>query len=130
MYEGVDFTPTYKVDYIWSTNDIDSAKILEIADLTIYGQDIPQSMVVVENIPTNESNVILMGLEKGRPTIKISLPQVDLIKFKATEEEYEQLIQPNSYITVLASCNKNEFMGVIKPQLIVEDYDYKQKWIF
>lgn len=130
QYKDIDQTPTYWVDYIWNSRTIDSDKILDIADLNIYGQEIPESLVVVEDIALNPSMVTLMGLEKGHPTIKIQVGDVSLIKFKATEELYEKMCGDNMVFTCVCKPNKNEWNGNVSPQLIIEDYILREEWIF
>ena len=50
-----------------------------------------------------------MGLEKGHPTLKIQLNNgVSIIRFKASEEEYQMWTQPNTVLTGVCRCAKNE----------------------
>lgn len=52
----------------------------------------------------------LMGLEKNKPTLKITLPnKISLIKFGSSEEEYYNLLT-EGYIqlNVVGRCNANE----------------------
>lgn len=130
LYKGVNFTPVYWVDFIWKPSNLDAATILEIAELDIWGQEMPQSQVVVKDIPLSESNVQILGLAKGHPTIKIECNGVEFMLFKASEELYEQFIQPNQYLTIVGTCSKNEWNGVVKPQILIDDYDLQEKWIF
>lgn len=130
LYKGVNFTPVYWVDFVWKPSDLDAATILEIAELDIWGQEMPQSQVVVKDIPLSESNVQILGLAKGHPTIKIECNGVEFMLFKASEELYEQFIQPNQYLTIVGTCSKNEWNGVVKPQILINDYDLQEKWIF
>ena len=130
QYKDVDQTPTYWVDYIWNSRTIDGNKILDIADLNIYGQEIPESLVAIEDVALNPSMVTLMGLEKGHPTIKIQIGDVSLIKFKASEELYEEMCGENMVLTCVCKPNKNEWNGNVSPQLIIEDFDLREEWIF
>ena len=130
LYSDIDFTPSYAVDYIWNSNTIDPQRILDIGRLNIYGQEIPESKVAVENVPLSESNVTLMGLAKGHPTIKIQVGNVSIMKFKSSEEEYERFIQPNTYITLVGKCAVNEWNGNVSPQIIIDDFELKQEWRF
>ena len=130
IYKDVDFTPVYWVDFVWKPSDLDAATILGIAELDIWGQEMPQSQVVVKDIPLSESNVQILGLAKGHPTIKIECNEVEFMWFKASEELYEQFIQPNQYLTIVGTCSKNEWNGVVKPQILIDDYDLQEKWIF
>lgn len=130
LYKDVDFTPAYMVDFIWTPSQLNSQTIIEIAELDIWGQEMPQSQVVVKDIPLSESNVQILGLAKGHPTIKIECNGVEFMLFKASEELYEQFIQPNQYLTIVGTCSKNEWNGVVKPQILIDDYDLQEKWIF
>lgn len=130
LYKDVDFTPTYWVDYIWNSRTIDGNKILDIAELNIYGQEIPESLVAVEDIYLRPEMVTLMGLEKGHPTIKIQIGNISLIKFKASEELYEEMCGDNMILTCVCKCNKNEWNGNVNPQLIIEDFELREEWVF
>jgi single-stranded-DNA-specific exonuclease len=130
LYKDVDFTPAYMVDFIWTPSQLNPQTIIEIAELDIWGQEMPQATVVVKDIPLSESNVQILGLAKGHPTIKIECNEVEFMLFKASEELYEQFIQPNQYLTIVGTCSKNEWNGVVKPQILIDDYDLQEKWIF
>lgn len=130
LYSDIDFTPSYFVDYIWNQNTIDTEKILSIGALNIYGQEIPESKVAIEDIPLSENNVTLMGLAKGHPTLKIQVGDVSIMKFKSSEEEYESFIQPNTYLTLVGKSAINEWNGNISPQVIIDDFELKQIWKF
>ena len=52
------------------------------------------------------------------------------MKFQSSEEEYEQFIQPNTYLTVIGTCNKNVWNDIVKPQILIDDFEIKEKWIF
>ena len=65
------------------------------------------------------------------PTLKIHLNNgVDIMKFKSSEEELEEFSKSNQILTAVCRCNKNEWMGNVTPQLIVEDYILREEWIF
>lgn len=130
LYKDVDFTPVYLVDYIWKPKDLIPQAILEIAELDIWGQEMPQATVAIEDIPLSEDNVQILGLAKGKPTLKIDCNGIEFMRFGSSEEEYEQFIQPNMYLTVIGTCNKNEWNGNVKPQIMIDDFELKQKWVF
>ena len=130
LYKDIDFTPAYMVDFIWTPSQLNPQTIIEIAELNIWGQEMPQATVVVKDIPLSENNVQILGLAKGKPTLKIECNGVELMQFGSSEEEYERFIQPNTYLTIIGTCSKNEWNGNIKPQVIIDDFELKQKWIF
>lgn len=130
LYKDVDFTPAYMVDFIWIPSQLNPQTIIEIAELDIWGQEMPQATVAVKDIPLSENNVQILGLAKGKPTLKISCNGVDFMKFQSSEEEYEQFIQPNTYLTVVGTCQKNIWNDIVTPQILIDDFELKQKWIF
>ena len=130
LYKDIDFTPTYWVDYIWEPQDLNPQTILEIADLNIWGQEMPQATVAIKNIPLSENNVTILGLAKGKPTLKIECNGIELMKFQSSEEEYEHFIQPNTYLTVIGTCNKNIWNDIVKPQIMIDDFELEQRWVF
>ena len=120
-----DFTPCYKVDFIFRGSDFNANDIIEIAELKpIWGQGISEPYVALENIKVNESNITLMSADKN-PTIKITLPNgTSLIKFKATKEDYETL-KTSGIITlnVVGRCERNIWNGNVSAQILIEDYE-------
>lgn len=130
LYKDVDFTPTYMVDFIWKPYDLNIATVLQIAELDIWGQEMPQATIVIEDIPLSEDNVQILGLAKGKPTLKIDCYGIELMRFGSSEEEYERFIQPNTYLTVVGTCSKNIWQDVVKPQILIDDFELKQKWVF
>ena len=121
--KDVEFTPSYKVDFIYDAriggfkNDFES-----LADYKhIWGQEVEAPKIIIENINVNKDNLALM---KGT-TMKIipsGQPEIDLIKFKVSEQEYETLYSEAGCvtITVLGVCERNTYNN--RPQLIIKDY--------
>ena len=102
--------PLYYVDYIFKGVDVNPEAILEIANLNdIWGQDIDESLICIENLKVTKETLTLMSPDK-KPTLKITLPnKIALIKFGSSQEEYEKLLS-NGYveINVIGKCNANE----------------------
>ena len=133
-YQGIDFKPVYYVDYIWNSMQVNPKTVLDIAALNIYGQGIPESKIVIEDIPLDNVNVQLLGEAKGHPTIKISLPSgVDIMKFKSSREEFEEWTSGEKKLTIVGKCSKNEWMGNVTPQILIDDFELEEnedEWIF
>lgn len=131
LYENISKEPVYWVDFIWGLNEIDSNIILDIAESKDYwGQEVPEPYVAIKNISLDSCMVQLLSPDKN-PTIKIMLPNgVAVMKFKASEELYKEMVKSNQTITAVCRCNLNNWMGHITPQLIIEDYCLEEKWIF
>lgn len=134
QYKGVDFKPVYLVDYVWNYDRVNPKYVLDIAELNIYGQDIPESKVVVKDIALDNVSVQLLGEAKGHPTIKISLPSgVDIMKFKSSRKEFEEWTSGEKKLTIVGKCSKNSWMGNITPQILIDDFeleDYEEEWVF
>lgn len=124
--ESFDFTPCYKVDFIFSGGDFKGTDIVEIAELkSIWGQGIDEPYVAIENVKVSNENVYLMSADKN-PTLKITLPNgASLIKFKSSQEEYESFKSAMGCVTinVIGRCERNIWNGTVTPQLIIEDYE-------
>lgn len=130
-----DFTPCYKVDFIFSGSDFRGKDIVEIAELkSLWGQGVDEPYIAIEHINVYGSNVTLMSPDKS-PTLKITLPNgTSLIKFKSSKEEYDKLNSEVGCITinVVGRCERNIWNGVVTPQIIIEDYEIvgEQKYYF
>ena len=132
---GFDFTPCYKVDFIFNGSDFRGKDIVEIAELkSLWGQGVDEPYVAIEHINVYGGNVTLMSPDKS-PTLKITLPNgTSLIKFKSSKEEYEKLNSEVGCITinVVGKCERNIWNGTVTPQIIIEDYEIvgEQKYYF
>lgn len=128
-YEHIAKEPVYWVDFEWFNKDINPQTIISIADAKDYwGQEVQEPYVAIREIPLNW--IQLLSPDK-HPTLKIHLENgVDIMKFKSSQEEYEQFIMPNTYLTAVCRCTKNEWNGKITAQLIIEDYYLEEKWVF
>ena len=115
----------YYVDYIYDSNDIKGTDILEIAELEdLWGKDIDEPFIAVHGLKITPDMVTIY--DKRGYTIKIKTPSgVDIIKFRATEEECE-IFQTNNKgfieVDIIGRCSKNEWMGNISPQIFLEDF--------
>lgn len=132
--KDIDFSPIYKVDFIYNAKDNSfdlNQEILDVHNLyTLWGQGFPEVRVAITNIKVNKSNTTLMAADRN-PTLKIKLPNgLELIKFGFSLEEFNNLVPANenmaNYITVVGKCGKNEFNGKINGQIKMEDYEINE----
>ena len=94
----------------------------------MWGQGLSEPYVAIKDIPL--TSIQLLSPDK-HPTCKIHLDNgVDIMKFKSSQNEYDQFIRPNMYLTAVCRCAKNEWNGRVTAQLIIEDYIINEKWIF
>ena len=130
-----DFTPCYKVDFIFNGNDFRGKDIVEIAELkSLWGQGVDEPFIAIEHINVYKGNVTLMSPDRN-PTLKITLPNgTSLIKFKSSQEEYDKFNSEVGCITinVVGKCERNIWNGTVTPQIIIEDYEIvgEQKYYF
>ena len=130
LLKDCDFSPVYNADIEYYANNIDSADILELADADmIWGQEVDEPLIVVNNIAITEDKINLFG-----STLKITLPNnVSAVKFKSSQEEFDKL-NPGSgcaVITLIGRCMRNTGWDN-GPQIIIEDYEIlrKQEYYF
>lgn len=123
-----DFTPHYKVDFIFDSGNFNGKDILDIAALkSLWGQGVEEPYIALEHVKVSKDNLTLMSRDKN-PTLKITLPNgTSLIKFKSSEEEYQSLVADSTLgcvvISVVGRCEQNVWGGKATPQIIIEDYE-------
>lgn len=131
LYADVAKEPVYWVDFIWTKNEIDTQTIMDIANAKEYwGQEIPEPYIALDRINLLTCNIQLLSADK-HPTIKIHLDNgVDIMKFKSSQEEYEEFSKPNKVLTAVCKCAKNIWNNNISAQLIIENFELKEEWVF
>lgn len=123
------FTPCQKVDFIWDASQVESRDILDIAALqTIWGQELSEPVIAIENVKVTEDNLFYMGKGGRCPSFKVTLPNgISLIKFKITDEEFDSLLPAyktgNKVINIIGTCAMNEWNGRITPQIKISEYE-------
>ena len=125
-----DFTPNYKVDFIIEGKNIANSKF-DLYNLmeydNIWGQEVEQPKIAIKDLVITKTNIQLM---KGT-TLKIMAsgdPDISLIRFRSSEQEYEILCPPDLgcvTIDVIGVCERNSYND--KPQIIVKDYEIKDR---
>lgn len=122
ILKNIDFSPNYNVDFI----NCNPQTIIEIAKWKeLWGQQIEEPYIAIENIKISKDNITLMSKDKN-PTLKITLDNgVACIKFKSSEEEYKSLYSDSGCVIVslVGRCAINEWMGQITPQILIDDYE-------
>lgn len=133
--KDIEFSPSYKVDFIYSMSDINSKDILELGNSKyLWGQNIDEPLIAVENIAVTNDMISLMSRDKN-PTLKIQLPNgVTCIKFKSSEEELENLSSELGCVSInlIGKPEVNRYFGSVTPQIIITDYEIisRQKYYF
>ena len=120
-----EFTPCYNVDFIFSADNFNGNDILEIAELkSLWGQGVTEPYIALTNVKVTKNNIMLMSPD-NKPTIKIKLANgVEVIKFKASQEEYQSLVSEGYFVLdIIGRCDSNTWGGRTTSQIIVEDYE-------
>lgn len=114
----------YYVDYIFKANENFSQLALTIADNEdLWGNDISEPHVVVEDILLSSSQLFIMG--ENKDSVKWTLNGVEYVKFK--DADFVDTLQQYGLfnITVYGKFAKNVWQGKTSPQLIIEDFNIK-----
>ena len=129
-YKDVPKEAVYWVDYIWNMTEASPDKLLELAEMSnFWGQDMPASQVAIENINLSQCQIHLCGTKNN--TLRMILPNgLVLVKFGIDEDQYEKLLQPNTYMTCIVSPSKNEWQGQVSGEGFIDDYILETKWRF
>ena len=126
VLKDFDFSPSYRVDFIFSGDEVKPDDILGLANFKhLWGQGVEEPMIVIENIKVTKDNITLMARDRN-PTLKITLPNgMSLIKFRSSDEEYNELYSELGCVTlnIVGRCERNEWNGNITPQILCETYE-------
>lgn len=131
----IEFSPSYKVDFIYSPSVLNAKDILDIGDIKhLWGQNIDEPLIAVENVAVTKDMITLMSRDK-KPTLKIQLPNgVTCIKFKSSEEELNNLYSESGCVNInlVGKPEVNRYFSSVTPQLIIVDYEIinKQDYYF
>ena len=123
----------YYVDYIYKNGNINLQDILSIANMQdLWGQNVSEPLLCIEGLKITENMVTVY--QKKDNTLKITLDGINLIKFKATDEECQKLQNNPGYyeINIIGRASLNQWMGNITPQILIQDYEIidSNRWVF
>ena len=130
-YKNVSKEPLFYVDYIWGMNEINQEVILCIAEkcATFWGQEIPESKIGVTDIDLSKCQLRLCGSRNN--TLRMITPDGTVfVKFGIDEEEFERINQPNMFMNCLCSPERNEWMGSVSGEFIIDEYEANKHWVF
>lgn len=133
--KDIEFSPSYKVDFIHSVNNFNPKEILELGSMkNLWGQNVDEPLIAVENVAVTKDMITLMARDRN-PTLKIQLPNgVTCIKFKSSEEELDSLFSENGCVTInlVGKAEVNKYFNSVTPQLIIQNYEIinRQEYYF
>lgn len=131
-YAEVPKEPIYWVDYIWTQGQMfgDTIKIIAQEMQDFWGQNISEPLVCVKDIDVSNCPLQLLSADKN-PTIKLRLPNgVDIMKFRSSQEEFDEWNTPGKLLTIVGTPNINEWNGNVTAQILVEDFELTDGWRF
>lgn len=124
--DGFDFTPIYKVDFIYKSDELTPDEVINIAGMkSLWGQGVEEAEIAVEGIKVHKDNIRILSPDKN-PTLKIMLPNgINFMKFRSSEEEYDKLYSELGYVTIniVGECERNIWNNKISPQVMIKDYE-------
>ena len=114
----------YTVDHKFEGKVLNDKMIRIIGGFNdFWGNKIDEPLFAIENVKVNSNDVILQG--KTKSTIKFVYNNIDFIKFKSDEEEYNKITsnEANNF-TIIGRFSINEYNGETRPQVIITDMKY------
>lgn len=124
----IDFSPNYKVDFIWDIDMINENDIYEIADFNyLWAQDVEEPLVAIENIRITNETIKFLG--SGGNTLRISANDIGFLKFNLKPEEKAVLDPGGGYyvMDVVGRCARNIFNNTTSPQIQIEDFRIRKR---
>ena len=117
------FEKTYEVDFIWTMSDNFDSTIVDIARYKdIWGQGVPEPIIAIEHIKIQDP-VQLNLLAKGTLRLDLKPYKTSIIKFGSNVEEYQELL--GKTITIVGTCDINDWSGTEEPQIKLIDYFFE-----
>ena len=115
----------YNVDEIFTEKSLNKATVSLIGSYDyIWGNKLDEPIFAIEDIIVDYNNIKLIG--KNKNTIKIIHNGIEFIKFKSSEDEYNNIMKnKHNIFTIVGKFKVNEYCGNTTPQVLIEDYKYK-----
>ena len=108
----------------------DPNKLLQLAEMSsFWGQDIPASQVAITDIDLSQCRLSLCGQKNN--TLRMVLPNgLVLVKFGIDEEIFDTLTGQNLFKSCIVTPTRNEWMGKVSGEGLIDDFEVKTKWVF
>lgn len=126
--KDIDFSPNYKVDFIWDIDMINENDIYEIADFNyLWAQDVEEPLVAIENIRITNETIKFLGSSGN--TLRISANDIGFLKFNLKPEEKAVLDPGGGYyvMDIVGRCARNIFNNTTSPQIQIEDFRIRKR---
>lgn len=132
MWENIDFTAYYEVDFDKDVSEIDISFVKEIDDIKdLFGQGIKEPYVHISNIPVVKEDTFVMGKESNSWKV-IYNDELAFVKFSVDKEK--DAVINNMFsdtdgflgtMDVVGTVSLNNYKGILTPQVIVKDYEFR-----
>jgi single-stranded-DNA-specific exonuclease len=113
----------HDVDFIIPANQLKGQFIREVdKHKNLWGINVEEPVIAFKDIEVNKDEVYLAG--KNKNTIKFTYKGIEFIKFRTSEEVWEELISKGERLVldVVGKCSMNEYEGKVTPQIVMEDF--------
>ena len=112
------FEDYYIVDFRIDASSLTKNLIIDICELEyLWGKDINEPYLLIENIDTNSVDINLIG--KNEDTISIYQDDIKYILFKSNKEFYEEILRSSSF-DLIGRPSVNEYKGDLFAQIEIE----------
>lgn len=116
----------YHVDGEFNEQTLTKYIINSVAEYDyIWGNSVDEPLFVIKDIKINKDDISLLGANKN--TLKFKFKEIDIIKFKSSEDEYNELkCNDTISLTAIVKFNINDYNGNKYPQIKIEDMIYEK----
>ena len=131
LYEVIRTIPssdilTYLVDEIYNEKSLNKSIVSLVGSYDyIWGNKLDEPLFAIQDVVIPSKDIQLMG--KNKNTIKFTFNDIEFIKFKASEDEYNEIVKnENNKFTIIGKFKTNEYGGVTKAQILIENYKFEK----
>lgn len=117
---------TYTVDGVFNEKSLNKSMVNLIGSLSYaWGNKLDEPLFAIENILIPSKDIVLMG--KAKTTLKFKYNDIEFIKFKITEDEYNNIIKnENNKFTIIGRFKTNNYNNSCIPQVLIENYKFEK----
>lgn len=114
----------YEVDYIFDWVEHFDGIVLAVSEHPdLWGNDVEEPSIVVENIPFNGTSWQIMGANKD--SSKLYSNRVEFVRFKDSDFAQEVSSIRQGLITIYGELKKNTWRGRTTAQVLIRDYEIR-----
>ncbi len=131
---GLDFKDgaEVEVDYEYNGLNIPCSVFETVHDMKdCFGQQMPEVKIAVKDVPLSSLEIDLLSPDKY-PTLKLTGKGYQFVKFHSSRDEYDhiKMLQRDHTMTLIGTPGLNIWNDVIYPQVVINDFELEENWIF